>query len=47
MHDTSAPNALTVAVGAYKVVFLAFPFEAYGTTTDNAGLTSKVLAYLG
>ncbi len=44
--DTSAPDALTVAAGAYKVVFLAFPFEAYGTATDKADLMSRVLAYL-
>ena len=28
--DTAETDALTVADGAYKVVFLAFPFEAYG-----------------
>ncbi len=44
--DTSAPDALTVAAGAYKVVFLAFPFEAYGTATDKADLMNRVLAYL-
>jgi predicted alpha-1,2-mannosidase len=44
--DTSAPDALTVTAGAYKVVFLAFPFEAYGTATDKADLMSRVLAYL-
>jgi hypothetical protein len=26
--DTSAPDALSVAAGAYRLVFLAFPFEA-------------------
>jgi predicted alpha-1,2-mannosidase len=44
--DTSAPDALTVAAGAYKVVFLAFPFEAYGTATDKADLMNRVLGYL-
>jgi predicted alpha-1,2-mannosidase len=44
--DASAPNALTVAAGAYKVVFLAFPFEAYGTATDKADLMERVLVYL-
>jgi predicted alpha-1,2-mannosidase len=44
--DTSAPDALTVAAGDYKVVFLAFPFEAYGTATDKADLASRVMAYL-
>ncbi len=44
--DTSVPDALTVAAGAYRVVFLAFPFEAYGTATDKADLMNRVLAYL-
>jgi predicted alpha-1,2-mannosidase len=44
--DTSAPDALTVTAGAYKVVFLAFPFEAYGTATAKADLMSRILAYL-
>ena len=29
--DAAQTDALTVASGRYKVVFLAFPFEAYGT----------------
>jgi hypothetical protein len=45
--DTSAPDGLDVAAGAYKVVFLAFPFEAYGTASDKADLMSRVLSYLG
>jgi hypothetical protein len=44
--NASAPDALTVAAGAYKVVFLGFPFEAYGTATDKADLMKRVLAYL-
>jgi hypothetical protein len=44
--DTSAPDALTVTAGGYKVVFLAFPFEAYGTATDKTDLMNRVLAYL-
>jgi predicted alpha-1,2-mannosidase len=44
--NTSAPDALNVAAGAYKVVFLAFPFEAYGTATDKADLMKRVRAYL-
>ncbi len=43
--DTSAPDALSVADGAYKVVFLAFPFEAYGTAAQKADLMGRVLAY--
>jgi len=44
--DAAAPDALTVTSNAYKVVFLAFPFEAYGTTTDKADLMNRVLTYL-
>jgi predicted alpha-1,2-mannosidase len=44
--DTSAPDALTVAAGAYKVVFLGFPFEAYGSAADKADLMGRVLTYL-
>jgi predicted alpha-1,2-mannosidase len=44
--DASNPDALVVAAGAYKVVFLAFPFEAYGTAADRADLMHRVLAYL-
>ena len=35
--DTGATDALTVADG-YKVLFLAFPFEAYGTAADKSDL---------
>ena len=44
--DTSNTDALTVTAGAYKVVFLAFPFEAYGSATDKADLMQRVMAYL-
>jgi hypothetical protein len=44
--DTAATDALTVAAGNYKVVFLAFPFEAYGTTAQKADLMKRVLTYL-
>jgi hypothetical protein len=43
--DTAAPDAQTVAAGPYKVVFLAFPFEAYGTTPQKADLMKRVLTY--
>ena len=35
-----------VAAGTYKVVFLGFPFEAYGTASDKADLMKRVRAYL-
>jgi hypothetical protein len=44
--DSSAPDALSVTASAYKVVFLAFPFEAYGTAANKADLMHRVLAYL-
>jgi hypothetical protein len=45
--DTGAADALTVTAGAYKVVFLGFPFEAYGTAANKADLMHRVLTYLG
>ena len=35
--DTAEADALTYG-GTYKVVFLAFPLEAYGTAADKADL---------
>jgi uncharacterized repeat protein (TIGR01451 family) len=45
--DTAAADALTVAAGVYKVVYLAFPFEAYGTAAQKADLMQRVLTYFG
>jgi uncharacterized repeat protein (TIGR01451 family) len=44
--DTSAADALTVTAGPYRVVFLAFPFEAYGTAAQKADLMTRALTYL-
>jgi predicted alpha-1,2-mannosidase len=44
--DSSTPDGLTVTAGAYKVVFVAFPFEAYGSATDKSDLMHRVLTYL-
>lgn len=46
---TAAPDALTYdnGAGSYKVVFLAFPFEAYGTASDKSDLVSKVYGFFG
>jgi hypothetical protein len=44
---TGATDGLTVAAGAYKVVFLAFPFEAYGTAANKADLMTRTLTYFG
>ncbi|MEP6598159.1 MAG: hypothetical protein ABJB98_01785 [Actinomycetota bacterium] len=42
---TGQPDALTVADGSYKVAFLAFPFEEFGTAANKADLMSRVLTY--
>jgi uncharacterized repeat protein (TIGR01451 family) len=47
VDDTAAPDALDVNTGTYKVVFLAFPFEAYGSASDKATLMTKVFAFFG
>jgi uncharacterized repeat protein (TIGR01451 family) len=43
-HDT---DALSVADGGYKVVFLAFPFEAYGNASQRADLMGRTLTWFG
>jgi hypothetical protein len=45
--DATAPDALTVADGAYKVAFLAFPFEAYGSAAQRDDLMNRALTWLG
>ena len=45
--DASQPDALSVADGSYKVVFLAFPMEAYGTAAQKADLVHRVFTYFG
>ncbi len=45
VDDTGAPDALTVAAGTYKVMFLAFPFEAYGTAAQQTQLMGLALTY--
>lgn len=44
--DTAAPDALTVSDSGYKVMFLAFPFEAYGSAAQKATLMSNALTWL-
>ena len=36
-----------MAAGPYKVVFLAFPFEAYGSAGDKADLMTRTLDWFG
>jgi uncharacterized repeat protein (TIGR01451 family) len=45
--DSGAANALTVTAGSYKVVFLAFPLEAYGTAAQKADLVKRAFIYFG
>ncbi|HZK75164.1 MAG TPA: hypothetical protein VFD88_14335 [Clostridia bacterium] len=44
--DAAQTDALTFD-GTYKVVFLAFPFEEYGTASDKSTLVSDVMAFFG
>ena len=44
--DQGATDGLTVSDG-YKVVFLAFPFEAYGSAADKADLVGRVQTWFG
>ncbi|HEY3528694.1 MAG TPA: hypothetical protein VGK78_06045 [Nocardioides sp.] len=44
--DSAGPDALTVASGTYKVMFLAFPMEAYGSATQKADLMNRALTWL-
>ena len=39
-------DALTYS-GTYKVVFLAFPFEAYGSATQKSNLVTRVMTFFG
>jgi uncharacterized repeat protein (TIGR01451 family) len=43
--DSAKTDALTVTAGAYKIVFLAFPFEEFGTATQKADLMTDVFTY--
>jgi uncharacterized repeat protein (TIGR01451 family) len=45
--DSAADDGLTVDTGTYKVVFLAFPFEAYGTATDRSDLINFMMTWFG
>ena len=45
--DSGATDGLSVSTGTYKVVFLAFPFEAYGSAADKTALMNAVLGYFG
>jgi hypothetical protein len=44
--DTGTADALSFS-GTYKVVFLAFPFEAYGTAAQKIDLVKRVMTFFG
>jgi uncharacterized repeat protein (TIGR01451 family) len=44
--DSTAADGLSFA-GTYKVVFLAFPFEAYGTAAQKTDLVQRVMSFFG
>jgi len=50
-HDrldrTGAADALTVAAGSYKVLFTAFPVEAYGTAANRVDLVNRTRTWFG
>jgi hypothetical protein len=43
--DAASADALIVAAGTYKM-FLAFPFEAYGSATQKADLMNRAFTWL-
>jgi hypothetical protein len=45
--DSAAPDALSVDTGTYKVVFLGFPLEAYGTAAQRTDLIQRVETFFG
>jgi uncharacterized repeat protein (TIGR01451 family) len=47
MDDSNMPDALTVSDANYKVMFLAFPFEAMGTAQDRADVLMHAMDYFG
>ncbi|HET7449009.1 MAG TPA: hypothetical protein VFJ78_00295 [Gaiellaceae bacterium] len=44
--DSGAADALTYS-GTYKVVFLAFPLESYGTAADRGNLVTRTMTFFG
>ena len=44
--DALEANGLSYTDG-YKVVFLAFPFEGYGSAADKATLMADVFTFFG
>jgi uncharacterized repeat protein (TIGR01451 family) len=45
--ETDATDGLTVDTGTYRVVFIAFPFEAYGDAAAKTDLMTRVFSFFG
>jgi uncharacterized repeat protein (TIGR01451 family) len=45
--DAGQPDGQAFANSTYKVVFLAFPMEGYGTAAQRADLVTRVMRYFG
>jgi uncharacterized repeat protein (TIGR01451 family) len=45
--DSAQTNGLSVDATTYKVVFLAFPFEEYGTAAQKADLMGRAMTFFG
>jgi uncharacterized repeat protein (TIGR01451 family) len=45
--DADETNGMTLDTGTYKAVFLAFPFEEYGTATQKKDLVADVFGFFG
>ncbi|WP_183407079.1 DUF11 domain-containing protein [Nocardioides marmorisolisilvae] len=43
--DAADADALTVSTDGYKVMFLAFPYEAYGNAADRADLMNRAITW--
>jgi hypothetical protein len=43
--DSTAYDGLSVDTGTYRVVFLSFPFEGYGSAAQRIDLMTRVLGY--
>jgi hypothetical protein len=45
--DDAEPDGLTVEESGYRVLFLAFPFEEFGTASDKADLMTRAFTWFG
>ncbi len=45
--DSAQPDGVSVDTGTYKVVFVAFPFEEFGSAAQKADMINRVLTFFG